>query len=257
MSDSALAIVDGALVPLARAVLPVTDPAFTVGWSVFETFVAQDGEPERWSRHVARLRESCREATLPEPDDAQLLAETRRLAATVPGACRVRITLTGGGHRVITATPLDPGVRHRPLRAARGVHRDEPYLGGRVKHGSRAPWIVAVRRAAVDEVLLVDEGGRFTEGTTSGILAVIDGRLWTAPHDGRILPSTTVSSLVQAAAELGVPVVREGPPASGPWDALYVASVTRGIAPVIELDGVSLPAWEPIGRALAEHDGGG
>ncbi|HMV65890.1 MAG TPA: aminotransferase class IV, partial [Myxococcota bacterium] len=138
-----------------------------------------------------------------------------------------------------------------PVRAARGPHRDEPFLGGRPKHSSRAPWAVAVARSGVDDVLLVDASGRFTEGTTCGILAVLDGVLWTAPDDGRILPSTTVIDVVRRAEALGVPVRREGPPADGPWDGLYVASATRDLAPVVELDGAALPGWEPVGRRIA------
>jgi branched-subunit amino acid aminotransferase/4-amino-4-deoxychorismate lyase len=103
----------------------------------------------------------------------------------------------------------------------------------------------------VDEVLLVDGDGRFTEGTTCAIAAVVDGVLWTAPHDGRILVSTTLCEVVERAERLGIPVKREGPPASGPWDALYVCSTTRELAPVVELDGKSLPGWDPVGTRLA------
>ena len=132
----------------------------------------------------------------------------------------------------------------------RGPHREDPFLGGRVKHGSRLPWVIAVKRSGVDEVLLVEDG-RFVEGTTSGVLAVVDGTLVTAPDDGAALVSTTVARILERAERLGVPVRRERVDAQGPWDGLYIASATRDLAPVVELDGEPLPGWDPVGRRLA------
>lgn len=247
------AIVDGRIVPLSEACVPADDPAVTLGWSVFETLVARGGRPERLAEHLARLRRSAEAAALGMPPAEALEREVAELAARV-GDARVRVTLTGGGRRLVTAVPLEEGRRHRPVRAKRGAHRDEPFLGGSVKHGSRAPWAVAVARSGVDEILLVSEG-RLLEATSAAILAVVDGVLWTAPHDGRILESTTCLGLLDRAAALGIPVRREAPLARGPWDGLYVASVTRHLAPVVELDGEALPGWEEVGRRLAADDG--
>ncbi|MFT4624229.1 MAG: branched-subunit amino acid aminotransferase/4-amino-4-deoxychorismate lyase [Myxococcota bacterium] len=249
---SGWALVDGVGAPLEQACIPVTDPALTVGWSVFETLVVHDdGASPRVREHLRRLEGSCHGARIPFPGTEVLLVEVHRAAARNGYPSRIRITLTGGGRRIVAATPIDPARRGHPVRAARGAYRREPFLDGWIKHGSRAPWVIAVARAGVDEVLLVDDQGRFTEGTTAGVIAVIDGVLHTAPHDGRILASTTVAELVERAIELGIPVTREGPPARGPWDALYIASSTRHLAPVIEIDGEGLPGWDPVGRALA------
>jgi len=256
MVGAAWAMVDGGpMVPLEEASVPVTDPGFTHGWTVFETLVARGGPPATFDEHMERLRHSCEATCIPMPPRDVLYAEVADLADRVGGAVRVRITLTRGGHRVVQGAPLPTGRRHGPIRAVRGVHRDEPFLGGAVKHGSRAPWMVAVERSGKDEVLLVDEHDRFTEGTSCGILAVLDGVLWTAPHDGRILPSTTVNELLARAARLGIEVRREGPPAHAAWDALYVATVTRDIAPVVELDGEPLPGWDRVGQHLRGAEG--
>lgn len=246
------AMVDGRLVPLSEACVPADDPAVTTGWSVFETLVAHGDRPERIGEHLSRLARSAAAARIAMPATDLLEREVIEVARRV-GEARVRVTLTGGGRRLVTATPLEQGRRHRPVRAIRGPHRDEPFLGGAVKHGSRAPWVVAVAASGVDEVLLVADD-RFTEGTQAAILAVIDGEIWTAPHDGRILESTTCLALLERARALGIPVRREAPPARGPWDGLYVASVTRHLAPVVELDGEPLPGWEPVGRRLVADD---
>lgn len=248
----ALASVDGHIVPLAEATLPVTDPAVRVGWSVFETAEVVDGRLPRLDAHLKRLVGSAEAACIPLPDVDRIAGWAEALAVAFGGLGRLRITVTGAGRCVLTCEPLDPGRRGQPLRCVRGPHVDEPFLGGAVKHGSRAPWVVAVVRSGVDDVLLVDDDGRFTEATTAGIVAVIDGVVWTAPDDGRILASTTVAHVIERATALGIPVRREGPPADGGWDGLYVASATRGLAPVVELDGIALSGWEPVGRRLVD-----
>ena len=245
------AIVNGTGCPVDQAMIPVSDPACTAGWSVFETLVVRPGQDlTRRQAHMERLAQSCRGAHIPPPDLALIQSEIDTACGHVAKEAHVRVMITGDGRRIITAIPADMSRLHAPVRARRGPHRDEPFLGGSIKHGSRAPWVVGVLQSGVDEVMLVDVEERFTEGTRSSILAVIDGVLWTAPHDGRILQSTTALELLASAEALGIPVRREGPPAKGPWDALYIASTTRHLAPVIELDGAPLPAWDPLGRAL-------
>jgi branched-chain amino acid aminotransferase len=246
-----IAIIDGHRVPLEKAAISVLDPGFTVGWAVFETLVSSGGVPDHLGDHLDRLEHSAREAAIPPFDRREVEREVHMAAQAVAGRARIRITLTPRPTRVIVAVPLDLERRHRPVTAARGVFREDPYLSGAVKHASRASWMTAVARAGVDEVLLVDGRGRFVEGTTSGVIAVIGGVVFTHPHDGRILESTTVRRLVERAEALDIPVRHEGPPAAGPWDGLYIASVSRHLAPVTLLDGERLSGWDPVGRRLA------
>ncbi len=245
-------MVDGRQVPLEEAAVPVTDPGYALGATVFESTLA-DGRRDP-GPNLLRLRESAEEAGIPMPDEALLRAEIEVVRLAMGGAAVVRIDLTGGGRRLVYGTPIDPERAERPIRAARAPHANSPLLSGSVKHRSRAPWWVEIRRKGVDELLFVDGEGRFTEGSSCGVLAVVGGRLLTAPWDGRILRSTTMERLLGHAARLGIEVVRQGPVASGGWEALYVASTTRGIAPVAELDGEPQPGFEAIGRALAAAD---
>lgn len=242
------ALVDGERVPLEDAVVPVTDVGFRAGWTVFETLRVHDGRVPLLEEHLARLAGSASAALIAMP--TQLASEAKELAAGVEGEARIRITLSGSGLRVLTVEPVPPTRRGAPVRCVTGPFVVDPFLSGAVKHGSRAAWMVAVRRSGVDDVLMVDDEGRFAEGTTCGIVAVSDGVLRTAPHDGRILASTTVTKVVEVAGALGIPVEHVGARAAGGFDALYCASATRGLAPVVELDGETLAGWDPIGRRV-------
>lgn len=241
------AMVNGRLMPLADARIPVDDVGFTLGWTVFETLRVVDGEVPLLSEHLARLESSALAAEIPM---VPLQHEVESLAAKTIGVYRIRVTLSGSGLRVLTIEPVPEGRRGASVRCVTGPAVSSPLLSGAVKHGSRAAWVSAVKRARVDDLLLVDEAGRFTEATTAAIVAVVAGRLQTAPFDGRILQSTTLVELLERADRLQIPVDRVGALAAGPWDGLYVASATRGLAPVVELDGRPLPGWEPVGRAL-------
>lgn len=248
----AWAMWNGRLDRLSDTRIPADDPGFLLGHTVFETMEVRDGVIRAFELHMDRLTFSASRALLDMPDASLIRAEVLETASRVGPLCRVRVTLTGGGNRLVSAVALDSARRFRPIRAVRGRHVHEPILGGRVKHGSRAHWVVAVRNSGVDDVLMVDQDGRFTEGTTTGVWAVVDGVLWTAPDDGRILVSTGILQLLEVATAMGIPIRREGADASGPWDGLYVASATRGIAPVAELDGQALRGWEPIGMRIRD-----
>ena len=246
------ALINGQGMPLANATIPVTDVGFTHGFSVFETLLAGPGlDP---TDNLVRMRQSAEQSGIELPPDELIRNEIDASASAVGAPAVVRITITGDGTRVVTATPVDRERWNRPIRCATGAHRADPFVGGSVKHRSRMGWMVAVRQAEVDEVLFVDHAGRLTEGTSCAVLAVQGGRVLTAAWDGRILESTTLRRLLQHCAAQGIPVVREGPLAMGPWEALYVASTTRGIAPVAELDGRSLPGWDPVGTTLRDMD---
>jgi branched-subunit amino acid aminotransferase/4-amino-4-deoxychorismate lyase len=246
------AVIDGVLVSLADASLPLTDVQFTHGLGVYETLEAGPGRDP--APNLQRLAESAAAIGVAMPDERILRAEIERVRGAVGQRAWVRINLTGDGRRQVWATPVDPARRHLPVRCGRAPHLDNPLLPGFVKHRSRGPWTAEVRKRKLDELLFVDADGRFTEGTSCAVLAVVGGVVFTAPWDGRILRSTTLERLLDHAARLNLPVTREGPPAAGPWDALYIASTTRSLAPVAELDGAELATWDPVGRALAAAD---
>ncbi|MEQ1569583.1 MAG: aminotransferase class IV [Myxococcota bacterium] len=246
------AVVDGVLVPLHDARVPITDVQFTHGLGVFETLEVRPGVDP--GPNLARFAESAAAIGARCPDEAVVRAEIDQVVAAIGGSAWVRLNLTGDGRRQVWATPIEPSRRHVPVRARRATHHDDPLLPGSVKHRSRGAWAAALRRLRVDELLFVDGAGRFTEGTSCAVLAVVDGVVWTARWDGRILRSTTLERLLKHAEALQIPVSRSGPLSEGPWDALYVASTTRSLSPVVELDGRALPAWDPVGAALARAD---
>jgi branched-chain amino acid aminotransferase len=246
------ALVEGRLLPLSEATVPITDVGFSHGLGVYETLEAGPGTDP--APNFERLRESALAIGLDAPDVATLRDEIERVRARIGDRAWIRVSLTGDGRRFVWGTAVDESRRHAPVRCGTAAHVDHPLLPGSVKHRSRGAWMLEVRRRNVDELLFVDADGRFTEGTSCAVLASIDGAVWTAPWDGRILASTTLRRLLGQAEGLGIPIVRRGARATEPFDALYVASTTRSLAPVAELDRHALAMWDPVGRMLADAD---
>ncbi len=250
------AMVNGTLSPLAEAVVPVADPGFTLGWTVFETLAACDGAVRRWEAHAQRLEASATTMRVPWPGESVLRAEAEALASRFAGETRLRITLTRGGCRVVIAEPGDPSRRHRPVVAVSRCVPYEPFVGGTPKHGSRAPWAVGLLDSGVDEVLMFGPDGAWREGTTSALVVETDDALWSVDPSSDVLPSTTVDALRVRACALGVPWRQGRLMAEAPFVALYIASATRDLAPVVALDGRVLTGWGPLGRRLANGEDG-
>jgi branched-subunit amino acid aminotransferase/4-amino-4-deoxychorismate lyase len=243
--SSSFVLVDGQPVD----VLPVDDPAVTQGLAVFEVARTYQGRPFRLPTHLERLRASAAFCGIDWPE-ACLTAEVASLLDQVEGEQSIHIMLTGGGRRIVRVVPLDLGRVGSPLRLASCAFTPPPWMPGWVKHTARAPWLMAVRSAGVDEVLFHDETGLWTEANRSNIVAVRNGLAITPPDDGRILRGVTRGALLDAARREQLPLV-ESPLPAGPVDELYVVSTLKEFAPVSVLDGVQLGGWGPVGTALA------
>jgi branched-subunit amino acid aminotransferase/4-amino-4-deoxychorismate lyase len=248
-------LLDGVPCPDGRGALSLDDPALWTGMAVFETLRTYGGRPHRVDVHLARLRGSAQVCGIFFDDAlaAALTAELAAVAATIPGESKLNVLLTAGGHRVVKAEPLDLSRAGAPVRIATRPWAPDPWLPGRVKHTSRAAWVLAARQAGVDEVVWIapdpTHGQVWTEANRSNLFVVRDGVLLTPPDDGRILQGVTRDGMIAAARAAGVPC-REEPVPVGPADELYLCSTLKQLAPVVELDGAPGPGAGPVGAKV-------
>ena len=99
----------------------------------------------------------------------------------------------------------------------------------------------ALEAGAADAILLWN--GAVTEGSVSSVLIVENGELARRPHGNEVLPGTTTDFVVDVARENGI-VCHEGVITEARLraaDEIWLAGATKGIAPVVKLDG------EPVG----------
>ncbi len=223
------------------------DAALLGGVAAFEALRTYSGHPFGLYAHLSRLRASAAWMGLPWPGEPVLVEEITTVAEGLEHAA-ITVVLTDC-NRIVSARALDSSRIGAPLRLA-SLRWDAPAsLPGWVKHTSRAPWLVAARRAGVDEVLLVAHDGTWTETNRANLLAVREGVLFTPPLNGRCLAGVTRAAFLTCAHALGIDVV-DAPMLPGEWDELYVCSTLKELAPIVEIDGDAAAGAGPVGAAL-------
>jgi branched-chain amino acid aminotransferase len=242
------ACVDGVLVPLAEAVIPVTDAGLLRGDGVFEVLRLYDGVPFAPAQHLERLGRSARNLRL-ELDLGAIERDVRALLAqAAPGDGLLRVLATRGGHRVVLIEPL-PAM---PQALSLGYVPFAPVrvLDG-VKSLSYAANMLATRLAqerGFDEALLVTPHGRVLELPTASLFWAADGEVLTPPLSDHILDSITRRIVLELTG------AREA--ATTPADLeraqeAFVASSVYEVMPVRRIEQRELPADGPLAAEIA------
>lgn len=240
------------------------DRGVTAGLGVYESLVVIDGVAFAPTRHLARLSRSSAAVGLGAPD----LDELRDAIETVARAGgwaygRLRITMTAGsaagaGDGVTFVAGSEAAVVQQVSAVRVPWVRNEraPLVG--VKATSTAGNLTAARYAheqGADEAVLANTRGDLCECTTSNVFVEIGGQVLTPPLASGCLGGVTRELVLAWAREAGLPVHERAlgydvlDEVSGGRAHLAVSSTTRGVAPVVALDGAPV-APGPISLEL-------
>jgi branched-chain amino acid aminotransferase len=239
---TALLLVNGKHAEYVRA----GDRALLQGLGVFETLRTYGSTPFRLGAHLERLQYSAGVLGLP----LDLVEVAEEIQAHLGENVSIRYTVTGNGTRILQRRPIDPDYVGRPRTVAPIDWIHAVGLPGDIKHTSRIPWLASAHVLGVDEVLLCDPDGRILEANRSNVFAVVDGRLQTPPLDGNQLEGVTRGALLDAARQAGIEVSEEDLPTWAAFDAFYLSSTLKELAPVSAIGEDILPTEHPLGVAL-------
>jgi len=280
--------VDGALVPAEEATVSVRDRGFMYGDAAFETLRVYGGDPFAWEAHAERLRRTCErldfaEALPPAADLRERVRETVDANDFEEAYARLSVTRGVQPGTLTPAPRVDPTVVVVVRELPRGGLAGEPVWDGPATLESvatrRAPesalpadlkthsylnGLLArldLRRGAgpaatdeadvADEALLLDTDGHVTEGATSNVFFVADGRLRTPATSLPLLPGVTRSVVLDLAAAEGLPVetgryrLRDLRGA----EEVFLTNSTWEVRPVTRVDDATLPVG-PITKLL-------
>jgi branched-chain amino acid aminotransferase len=186
-----VACLDGDVVPLAEARIPVTDAGLLRGDGVFEVMRLYDGIPFARARHLERLAQSAGNLRL-ELDVAACDRDIDALLeAAGPTGGLLRLVATRGGHRIALLEDL-PGfgptlrlgcVTYEPVRVLDGIKS--------LSYASNMLAMRLARERGFDDALLIAPDGRVLELPTASFFWVADGALYTPPLSEHILDSIT------------------------------------------------------------------
>jgi branched-chain amino acid aminotransferase len=245
-----LAILDGTVLPVSEARIPVTDDGLLRGDAVFEVIRLYGRLPFALEDHLARMERSAHNLRLAfDPAAVRADVETLLAANEEPEAA-LRVVVTRGGRRLAMVEPLKAlpdtlalaTITYAPTRILDGVKS--------LSYGANMLAGRLARERGADEALLVTPHGRVLEGPTSAFFCSLDGEtLVTPPLDDHVLDSITRRRLLALTGATERAVVRDELP--GLREA-FLASTLREVHPVHAIDGAALPdAPGPLTAAAA------
>lgn len=263
---------NGEFMPADRASVSVFDRGFLLGDGVYEVIPVYAGMPFRLVPHLGRLRYSLDGVRMTNPyqDDEWTSIIGELIARNGGGNQAVYLQVTRG------VAPRDhvfpEGVTPTAFAMSNPI---KPLPGWYKENGIKAITVPDIRwaqcnikaitllpnsllrqqaeDAGAQEALLIRDG-YLTEGASSNAYAVIDGVIYTAPKDEKVLPGITRDLVLELAAQAGLPCREQAvsePDLRGAQE-IWISSSTREVLPVTTLDGIPVgdgvpgPVWRRI-----------
>jgi D-alanine transaminase len=219
-----LACLNGELMPVGEARVPVDDRGFLFGDAVYEVIRLYEGSCWLEAEHWERLRRGVAALEFGGYDFERLARRMHRtISASGIREGTVYLHLTRGvsprAHafpkpevpptELIVVRPYDdaPAARRRVEGVAVLTHPDLRWKRCDIKSTNLLANVLAyeaARRAGCDEAILVDSEGRVTEGSHTSVLWARGGRLEGTPEGPGLLPGTTRHLVVRLAETIGI-----------------------------------------------------
>lgn len=264
---------NGELVPLSEARVPVLDRGFIFGDGIYEVAPlyphASGRTAFRFRHHLARLARSLDKIGIVNPfDDTGWRALIDRVVAANEADAGLRadqdaiayVQITRGvakrGHAFpagiqptvfVMVTPLNlPNAAQRAQGVRCVTAEDRRWLNCDIKSISLLGNVLMAQYAAENDAFetIQFRDGMLTEGSSSNIWMVKDGVLYAPPRSHKILEGIRYSLIEELTGECGIRFeAREIAEAElRAADEILVSSATKEVLPVTQLDG------QPVGN---------
>ena len=253
-----------------EAFISILDHGFLFGDSIYEVICTDHGKPCFLDEHLKRLYGSASGISLDIPHDPEWIKT--QIQATLDSAGNtesyIRIIVTRG----VGDVDIDPSSCFHPnlIILVKQVPQipDESYEKGiavalvSIKRNSRDALDPAVKtgnylnnvlarveaqKSGAADAIMVNPWGQLTEGTTSNLFFVRDGRLLTPEKDCGILSGITREKIIQLAQENGMALEE------GKWpgeellhaDEIFLSGTVKKVMPVSILDNRPVGTGKP------------
>ena len=265
-------------VPQEEAVVSVFDHGFLYGDGVYETLRAYRGRVFKLAEHLARLERSASRIQLHLPAGPERLTDLVReaLRRNQLSDSYLRITVSRGTGEigldpalckaptlVIIAKPFQPypesiyaeGVSVIVARTRRNLPEALPPQVKSLNFLNNILAKMEAKAAGAHEALMLNHRGDITEGTTSNVFVVQEGRLRTPSVECGILDGITRELVLQLASELGVPSEETRLTVEDLMRAeeCFLTNTTQEVLPVTRVDGRMIGDGRPGGITRRLH----
>lgn len=245
-------VLDGQVMAVGEATIPVTDQGLLRGDGAFEVVRLYAGRPFALDHHLRRMTRSAQTLRL-EADIQGVHGDALKACELADGRDHLmRLVITRGGHRI---TLLEPMPQHGDsLRLAVERHQPTPLLRG-AKSLSYAANMLAVRLASergFDDTLFVLPDDRVLEVTRSSFFWVDGGKVFTPPLNGDEILDSITRRLVMEEND-----VTERPISLGDLagvEETFSAGTSFEVLPLSEIEGVGMfDTPGPVTSAVMEN----
>jgi len=260
-----IAWLNGSFLPLEEATVSIEDRGFQFGDGVYEVIRVYGGRPFRLDEHLSRLAQSAQALSLPLTIEAREWEAfiLEGLERSTYSECKVYIQVTRGvaprEHLFPETTSPTIVITFREV-ADLPAHLNQQGVSvitlpdlrwGRcsIKSLNLLPNILAKQQAneaSAFEALLI-KNGMVTEGTSSNVILVKDGKLITPGLSDQLLAGVTRQAVLELARNDGK-VVEERPVKEEELkqaDELFLIGTTIEVLPITNLDGAPVGNGTP------------
>jgi len=259
--------INGTWVQPEQTIVHPEDRGYQFGDGVYEVIRIYGGKLYQWEGHLARLKRSAAEIKLQlawsDEELLQIALEImKRNGFTTSDDANLYMQVTRGASPRSHEFPADA----KPVLSANATRKARPLE--QMKNGVAAILTADVRwlRCDIKSLNLLGavlakqqakEAGAFeailhrdgivTEGSSTNVFAVKDGRLHTHPADNLILNGVTRQTVLELARSLSIPVVEEAFDLAflKQADELFITSTTAEVMPIITVDGERVGTGQP------------
>ena len=269
MSDVFL---NGDFLPAEQAKVSVLDRGFLLGDGVYEVIPVYGGQCFQLSGHLIRLQSSLEGVRMMNPYSLEEWTDIiEQLVERCGGgdqAIYLQVTRGVAPRDHVFPEGVEPTafVMSNPLKAVPEKYKREGiaaitvpdirWQNCNIKAITLLPNSLLKQQAqdaGAEEALLIRDG-YLTEGSASNAYAVINGVIYTAPKDEKVLPGITRELVISTAKKAGISLVEQAVSVAQLTNAdeIWVSSSTKEILPITRLndkavgEGVPGAVWQKM-----------
>lgn len=258
---------NGEMLPLQQACVPVMDRGFLFGDGIYEVIPVYGGRLFRLQEHLSRLNRSLDAIGIANPHSDQqwqqildtlirdsddgdeltlYLQITRGAGPNRDHAYPADITPTVFAMASATKPPSDA---QRQQGVSCITAEDIRWLRCDIKAITLLPAVLMRQQAAAAgaaDALLVRDGN-VTEGSVTSLFAIVGGTLVTPPSSHLLLPGVTRELVLELAEQANMPIEQRAIPQAELYsaDELWITGSTKEVLAVIEVDGKPIGNGQP------------
>lgn len=255
-----LAYVNGQIMEIGKAVVPIEDRGYQFGDAVYEFIASYNGRMFFMEEHLDRLMRSMQGLAFPPMDRGEIRRAVQTFfdRADIPRAglyIQISRGVSKRDHPFPDAVPVQFIMTIRPVTEKPRAMREngtaaitvEDYRWGRcdLKTVQLLPNVLAKQKAMAAgafDAIFVAPDGVVREATSSNLAVVKNGTLITHPLTPNILPGITRIVVLELCGELGIPVEErfyKTDALYGADEAFLTGTVTE-VLPIVTVDGKTI-----------------